>query len=206
MQPGIHLVHKPVGPSSFAVLRSVVPQNLRSCHGGTLDPFARGLLLVLIEPATQLFDMLHDVPKVYEATIRWGVETDNGDPTGSIISRGGAAHLTASLLNDASCHSLVGTSRCRRPRARNGSAVNVRTFGHRGENVTLPPAKVYLHSAEWMHHDLPEGKSLADHRSRRILCSIACPRSGPAARVRCACERVAPHDDRAMARSAAGQD
>src|SRR5687767_15769681 len=83
MSPGIHLVHKPVGPTSLSVLESLRSTlELKMCHGGALDPFASGLLLVLVEPATRLFDHLHDAPKVYEATVRWGVETDNGDPTG----------------------------------------------------------------------------------------------------------------------------
>src|SRR5688500_4896279 len=89
MSPGIHLVHKPVGPTSFSVLESLRSKaDGKVCHGGALDPFASGLLLVLVEPATKLFDYLHDAPKVYEATIRWGVETDNGDPTGRPVVQG----------------------------------------------------------------------------------------------------------------------
>ncbi|MBV8782003.1 MAG: tRNA pseudouridine(55) synthase, partial [Phycisphaerae bacterium] len=101
MKPGIHLIHKPIGPTSFSVLRELAPANRRSCHGGTLDPFASGLLLILIEPATQLFDLLHDVPKVYEATIAWGLETDNGDPTGAVISREDSHHLDPSRIAEA---------------------------------------------------------------------------------------------------------
>src|SRR5438552_18339273 len=83
MTPGIHLLYKPVGPTSFSLVQACLQRNasragrrpLRICHGGTLDPFASGLLLILVEPATRLFDYLHAIPKVYEATVRWGVET-----------------------------------------------------------------------------------------------------------------------------------
>jgi len=78
MAPGIHLVHKPVGPTSFSFLQSYiasspsaeVQKRPKTCHGGTLDPFASGLLLILVEPATKLFEYLHPIPKVYEATVR----------------------------------------------------------------------------------------------------------------------------------------
>src|ERR1700744_613494 len=90
---GIHLIHKPIGPSSFSAMRAFQCERLkdaahrapRICHGGALGPFAAGLLLGLGEPATKLFDYLHDVPKIYEATVRWGVETDNGDPLGQPV-------------------------------------------------------------------------------------------------------------------------
>ena len=80
MNPGIHLFHKPAGPTSFSLVQGCskaaarVPgrRSPRICHGGTLDPFASGLLLILVEPATRLFDYLHAVPKVYQATVAWG--------------------------------------------------------------------------------------------------------------------------------------
>src|SRR4051812_42381593 len=99
MTPGIHLLHKPVGPTSFSLVRDLLAdaearqpgKRVRICHGGTLDPFASGLLLVLVGPATRLFDHLHAVPKVYEGAVRWGVETDNGDPLGRTTFTGDAS-------------------------------------------------------------------------------------------------------------------
>src|SRR5450432_3377020 len=104
MTPGIYLVHKPVGPTSFSLVqkfKNAQEKLPRVCHGGTLDPFASGLLLILVEPATKLFDCLHDIPKTYDATVRWGIETDNGDPLGRIISTGNSSTLSASQLDDA---------------------------------------------------------------------------------------------------------
>ena len=54
-QPGLFLVDKPVGPTSFGVLRSLRPAlGQKLGHAGTLDPFASGLLLVLAGRATRL--------------------------------------------------------------------------------------------------------------------------------------------------------
>jgi tRNA pseudouridine55 synthase len=54
-------------------------------HLGTLDPFATGLLALLLGRATRLATFLDTEPKVYEATIRFGAETDTDDETGTVI-------------------------------------------------------------------------------------------------------------------------
>jgi tRNA pseudouridine55 synthase len=156
LQPGIHLLHKPIGPSSFAALSAVAPKNLRSCHGGTLDPFASGLLLVLVQPATQLFDLLHDVPKVYDVAIAWGIETENGDPTGTITRRAGTHHLTPEAIVSA-MSSMIGWQDQTPPAtsAKRIDGVRAYELAHRGTPITPPPTRVYLHSAQWLEHTLP---------------------------------------------------
>lgn len=57
----------------------------RAGHTGTLDPFATGLLLLLLGRATRLAPFVHQEPKEYEALIRFGVETDTDDATGTSI-------------------------------------------------------------------------------------------------------------------------
>jgi tRNA pseudouridine55 synthase len=54
-------------------------------HLGTLDPFATGLLVLLIGRATRLATFLDTEPKVYDATIGFGSETDTDDATGTVI-------------------------------------------------------------------------------------------------------------------------
>src|SRR3954451_5619294 len=76
-------------------------KKIKACHGGSLDPFASGLLIVLVGQATKLFDFLHDVPKVYETDVRWGVETDNGDPLGKPTFTGDTSMLSEAQLNAA---------------------------------------------------------------------------------------------------------
>lgn len=95
LSPGIYRVHKPVGATSFSVVQRFMEEakaaqpgkRIPVCHGGTLDPFAEGLLLVLVGQAPRLFELLHAVPKVYEAEVVWGTETDTGTCTAGPSSR-----------------------------------------------------------------------------------------------------------------------
>jgi tRNA pseudouridine55 synthase len=163
MKPGLYLVHKPVGPTSFSLVRSFQQEieesgrkKLGVCHGGTLDPFAEGLLLVLVGQATRLFDHLHDVPKVYVADIAWGRETDNGDPTGRVVAEGDVSGLTAEDIESRSA-GLVGWHEQVPPATSSKKVDGEPAYRrvHRGESVTLPPSNVYLHSVRWLEHDLP---------------------------------------------------
>jgi tRNA pseudouridine55 synthase len=156
MNPGIHLVHKPVGPTSFSALREIAAREprLKMCHGGVLDPFASGLLLILAGEATKLFDYLHDIPKVYEATIRWGVETDSGDPLGRVVASSEASIPSAGRL-DAALRATLGWLPQVPPATSNKRVGGERAYvrAHRGEDVQLPPSRVYLHAADWMDDD-----------------------------------------------------
>lgn len=84
---GLLLVDKPAGVSSHDVV-SVARRALgekRIGHGGTLDPFATGLLVMLVGRATRLLPHLPGEPKIYEATIRFGAETDTEDLEGAVV-------------------------------------------------------------------------------------------------------------------------
>lgn len=162
--PGIHLLHKRVGPTSFSLVRAQIQSAVAShgkrhpkiCHGGTLDPFASGLLLILVEPANRLFDYLHAIPKVYEATVRWGVETDNGDPLGKPVFAGDASRLSPSQLDDFLA-TFIGWHDQTPPATSAKRIAGERAYlkAHRGETVVMPPSRVYLHDARWLSHDLP---------------------------------------------------
>jgi len=80
------LVDKPAGITSHDVV-SVARRALRTRrigHGGTLDPFATGLLVLLVGHATRLLPHVDGEPKVYDATIAFGAETDTDDVTGTV--------------------------------------------------------------------------------------------------------------------------
>jgi tRNA pseudouridine55 synthase len=131
-------------------------QRARVCHGGALDPFAEGLLILLVGAATRLFDHLHAIPKTYEATVRWGVETDNGDPLGATAFAGDPSALTPERL-EAALGTFVGWNEQVPPATSNKRVGGERAYekAHRGEAVELPPSRVYLHEARWLSHDLP---------------------------------------------------
>lgn len=87
---GLLLVDKPAGITSHDVV-----QRTRQIYGersighlGTLDPFATGLLVLLLGRATRLATFLETEPKVYDATITFGTETDTDDETGTVIRKG----------------------------------------------------------------------------------------------------------------------
>lgn len=172
LQPGLYLAHKPVGETSHAMVRAFMQEleaaaaggkPLPVCHGGTLDPFAHGLLLLLVGQATRLMDALHAAPKVYEADVVWGAETDTGDLHGRVVASGDVSGLTPERL-DAALAPFLGWHEQVPP------ATSAKKLGgepayrkaHRGEEVVLPPSRVYLHEARWLSHALP-------HRSRLSL-------------------------------------
>jgi tRNA pseudouridine55 synthase len=170
LEAGIHLVHKPVGATSFSVvqrylaLRDERPKSARRlpiCHGGTLDPFAEGLLLILVGPAVQLFEHLHPIPKTYVAEIRWGVETDTGDAGGQVTLRGDTSGLTPEKLEQA-LRSFLGWTEQVPPSTSAKKVQGEPAYKkvHRGELVTLPASRVYLHEARFTGHTLPERSTL----------------------------------------------
>ena len=90
LSAGVVLIDKPVGPTSFQIVRRV-RQALgvkKVGHAGTLDPFASGLLVVCVgRPATRQISRFMEGEKEYEATMRLGVETDSQDCEGKVIRR-----------------------------------------------------------------------------------------------------------------------
>jgi tRNA pseudouridine55 synthase len=84
---GALVIDKPPGLTSHDVVvraRRILRER-RVGHTGTLDPFATGVLLVLLGRATRLAQFLSGVDKEYEAIIRLGYSTDTGDLTGNPI-------------------------------------------------------------------------------------------------------------------------
>jgi tRNA pseudouridine55 synthase len=89
---GVLLVDKPAGATSHDVVarvrRSLGGRGVKVGHAGTLDPFATGLLLVLIGRATRVQRWLMELPKRYEVVARFGFVSSTGDPEGSIVATG----------------------------------------------------------------------------------------------------------------------
>ncbi|MET0554932.1 MAG: tRNA pseudouridine(55) synthase TruB [Vicinamibacteria bacterium] len=165
--PGLLLVHKPVGPTSAALVRERAAaaeasgaRKLPMCHAGTLDPFASGLLVLAVGQATRAVDLLHDVPKEYEAEVAWGAETDNGDPLGTVVATGDLRGLTSERL-DAALAEHVGWREQVPPltSAQRVDGEYAYRKAHRGEVFTLPARRVFLHEARFVAHDLERGES-----------------------------------------------
>ncbi|BDU72596.1 tRNA pseudouridine(55) synthase TruB [Mesoterricola silvestris] len=170
MIPGVHLVHKEVGQSSFDVVRGFKHEAWEAGlkkfalgHGGTLDPFAEGLLLVLAGQATRLMELLHPLPKTYLARVAWGSETDSGDHLGLVTAEG--PRPSPEALEGVLEGFLGWTDQV--PPATSAKKIDGEAAykkAHRGEVFEMRPSRVYLHEARWVSHALP-GESLL-----RITC------------------------------------
>lgn len=92
---GIALVDKPAGVTSHDVvfdarrrLSRAAGRRVKTGHAGTLDPFATGLLVILVGRATRLQRYLQHQPKTYVATARLGWRSDSGDSDGELTETG----------------------------------------------------------------------------------------------------------------------
>ena len=88
---GILIIDKQEGPTSHDVVNRVrrILKTKKVGHTGTLDPFATGVLVLLVGKATRLAQFLDKDEKEYEAVVRFGFETDTGDKTGRRIAECG---------------------------------------------------------------------------------------------------------------------
>ena len=86
---GVLIIDKPEGLTSHDVVSRCrrILKIKRIGHTGTLDPFATGVLVILVGKATRLAQFLDKDVKEYEAVVRFGFETDTGDRTGSPKSK-----------------------------------------------------------------------------------------------------------------------
>jgi len=136
------LLDKPAGKTSHDVVAAVRRERgVKAGHAGTLDPFATGLLLVLLGRATRLQRFLVGLPKTYLATARLGWTSSTGDPDGELTETG---------VVPASLALPTGTVRQRVPMT---SAVRVggeRLYkkAHRGETIETPVRDVQVHRAD----------------------------------------------------------
>ncbi len=87
---GVVLIDKPAGKTSHDIVAAMRREHRgrRVGHAGTLDPFATGLLLVLLGRATRVQRFLMALPKTYETVARLGATSTTGDPEGEIVVTG----------------------------------------------------------------------------------------------------------------------
>jgi tRNA pseudouridine55 synthase len=90
-EAGVLLVAKPAGVTSHDVVAGVrrrLGKGVKVGHAGTLDPFATGLLLVLVGQATRAQRFFMELPKTYRAVARLGWTSTTGDPDGELVETG----------------------------------------------------------------------------------------------------------------------
>ena len=165
---GVLLIDKPEGFTSHDVVarvrRQVRPAVRKVGHAGTLDPFATGLLVVLVGRATKLARFFVDLPKEYECTVRFGVRSDTGDLAGALSETG---VTTTRAAVEAAIPEFLGTVSQSVPMT---SAVKVdgeRLYkkAHRGETVETPVKEVRIDQIEILGFD---------DEAQTMRCRIAC--------------------------------
>lgn len=145
---GVLLVDKPAGLTSHAVVeraRKIIGTR-RIGHGGTLDPFATGLLMLLVSRATRLVPFLDTEPKVYRAKIRFGVRTSTDDPEGEPVFE---APPPDQAIVERAISALTGHLLQRPPvfSAKRVGGVRAYAAARRGEPFALEPVGVTVY--EW---------------------------------------------------------
>lgn len=145
---GLLLIDKPAGPTSHDVVARArkILRTKKIGHCGTLDPDATGLLLLTIGRATRLTRFLIRAPKVYEGTIRLGVETDTYDLAGEVLAEKPVAGVDAKSLR-AVMQRYVGPLLQTPPPfcAKKVGGVKYYELARRGEEVPQDPKEVTVY-------------------------------------------------------------
>ncbi len=170
---GLLLVDKPAGWTSFDVVnyvRRIVataegkkPKNCKVGHTGTLDPFATGLLVLLIgKEYTRKAGELSKLDKTYEMTMRLGQLSTTGDPEGEITPVSDTIPTLEAL--QAALKAFTGPIE-QVPPAFSAIKVNgVRAYklAREGKEVVIEPRQVTINSLELVDYTHPEVKLVAD--------------------------------------------
>ena len=160
---GVLNVDKPAGVSSARVVNVVkrlLPRGTKIGHAGTLDPFATGVLLLLVGRATKLCERLMDEPKQYEATVKLGATTPTDDPESEETPwPAAAAGVTAVTIEAvrAAIAPLVGEIVQRPPAFSALKVAGQRAYdlARDGKPVELEPRKVRVYGIELLHYAWP---------------------------------------------------
>ncbi len=176
---GFVLVDKPVDWTSFDVVRWVRKAfpGSKVGHAGTLDPFATGLLILLVGRATRLMQYLDEYHKSYEGSIRFGQATDTCDPTGEVSFEAPAGALEALSAETIEASFVRWTGEVEQiPPA--FSAVKVdgeRAYkkARRGEETELEPRDVEIHRLELLSWEPPLARFRAEVGTGTYLRSLA---------------------------------
>lgn len=180
---GVLLVDKPAGWTSFDVVnyvRKIVaqaegkrPKQVKVGHTGTLDPFATGLLVLLVgKEYTRRAGKLSKLDKTYEVTMRLGETSSTGDPEGEITAVSGAVPDEKALLK--ALKNFTGQIE-QVPPAYSAIKINGQRaykLARAGKEVKIEPRKVTINRLELVDYSYPEVKLVADVSSGTYIRSL----------------------------------
>jgi len=156
---GILNLDKPAGISSaraVSAVKRLLPRGTKIGHAGTLDPFATGVLLLLVGRATRSCERLMDAPKQYETTAKLGATTATDDLESPEVSAPVATIPTLAAVN-AAVRPFVGDI-LQRPPAYSAMKVQGRRaydLARKGNLVELEPRPVRVYGIEVLEYNWP---------------------------------------------------
>ncbi len=159
---GILLIDKSEGESSYDVIRKLKrifsTLDIRKIgHAGTLDPFATGLLIILIGQGTKLSPFIMPGRKRYLATLHLGIETETLDPTGLVVRKNAVANFSPeSIINIFSL--FTGEIEQTPPIYSAVKYKGTRSYklARKGQKVSLKKRTVTIYSIKVITVDLPD--------------------------------------------------
>lgn len=172
---GILIIDKPAGITSHDVVSRVrrILKTKRVGHTGTLDPFATGVMVILVGQATRLAQFLDKGVKEYEATMKFGFETDTGDRTGErrdAETPGRSDTVSTQEVEDALA-GFRGEIEQMPPMYSAKKIDGKKLYEHarKGETIERKPIKVSIHDLELL--ESPDPESPSDTVRIRVACS-----------------------------------
>ena len=140
-------VYKPVNKSSYDIVRIVkrMLPDMKIGHGGTLDPFAEGVLLILIGKATKRMNELLKLRKSYEAILRLGKATASGDNTTETTEIMGIPAINDAMLQNVAMRFTGEIEQT--PPAYSAKKINGKPaykYARKGLSVDLNPVKITI--------------------------------------------------------------
>ena len=158
MNESVLIVDKVPGPTSFDVVRAMQPifGGRKVGHAGSLDPFASGVLVILVGRATKLSNALLNADKSYRATVKLGDATDTLDRTGKVIESKPIPELTRAQV-EAAVNSFQGTWNQTPPMysAKKIQGVRLYTLARKSIEVRRLPIPVELYRMELLTFEPP---------------------------------------------------
>ena len=159
---GILLTDKGHGETSHGIVKKVKAlfrggTPVKVGHAGTLDPFATGLLIILLGQGTKLSQFIMSGEKVYVATVELGVETDTLDPTGNVLRTSHVPRMRAEFIRERA-ERFVGKISQVPPAYSAVKYKGTRAYklARSGQDVELKAREVVVYSLHILAVDLPQ--------------------------------------------------
>lgn len=157
---GVLPVDKPAGPTSHDMVAAArrALHTRRVGHTGTLDPFASGLLLLCIGPATRLASWVSALDKTYVARMRLGASTDTDDATGAVLEQNDAWQRLGEEDVHRALAGQVGETMQVPPQYSAKKVAGERAYrlARAGRTAELPPVRVRIHSIRLTAFEPPD--------------------------------------------------